>query len=206
MFDIWDVHGRAIPYTQRPPKPNSALPPAGPVAAPRPEERGESHAFRAVAAYQATQKKDSVSRPTPRAEDWMSRPVVTVQSGTPLVDAWTLFRARQFRQIPVVEPDDPAGLRPPIGMLSDRDLLLFFADHGSIHGELPSTPVDDVMQTDVLTARPGTSIHRVAHVMVREGLGAMPIVDPEDGLIGILTRGDIMRLAVELTATDLAPL
>lgn len=211
MFDIWDVQGRQIPYTLRPPKPDERVQGVAQPAA----VKGQTDPLlrRAVAAYADRREQDAKTR-NPVVEAWMSRPVVTLPSGTPLQDAWMLFHARQFRHVPVVDSAPGGRRRAPVGLLSDRDLLAHFGQRLQEGGgfEDPGMDpgaddvVDAVMRTDVLSARPGTSIHRVAHVMVRESLGAVPVVDPEHGLVGILTRGDILRLTVELTGTSLPSL
>lgn len=206
MFDIWDVHGRSIPYTIRPPRPDESVQRVAPSAAPRLRLHSDPSMRRAVAAYEARREQDARRR-NPVAEAWMSRPVVTLPAGSDLHAAWSLFRARKFRHIPIVDPRDRNRRKPPVGMLSDRDLLFHLGEQDeNPTAQLPDLRVDDLMTTDVLCARPGTSINRVAHVMVEERLGAVPIVDPDQGLIGILTRGDILRLVVELTGTTLPSL
>lgn len=206
MFDIWDIQGRQIPYTMRPPKPDERVQSVAQSATVRTRRETDPVLRRAVAAYEDRREQGAKSR-NPVVESWMSRPVVTLSAGTPLLDAWTLFRARQFRHLPVMDSGPGGRQAAPLGLLSDRDLLAHFGqrlqDGGGLEG---GEVVEDVMRTDVLCARPGTSIHRVAHVMVRESLGAMPVVDPEHGLVGILTRGDILRLVVELTGTTLPSL
>jgi acetoin utilization protein AcuB len=77
-------------------------------------------------------------------------------------------------------------------MLSDRDLLRDALAQRT--GEVkPATRVGQLMATRVLTARPEAGIRQVARILFEERIGAMPIVDAEGALVGILTRSDVLR-------------
>lgn len=204
MFDIWDVQGRAIPYTLRFAQPRQRVHPAESKAPVQDLPARSPQARQALNAYAEIRDLERpVSRPV--ARDWMSQPVRTLPPDASLATAQALLQRLDVRCLPVVCAKHPA----PIGMLSERELLLHhWLDRAS--GGAQATPratrVDEVMRTDVLCARPETTIHRIAHVMVQEHLFAMPVVDPEQGLVGLLSRGDILRLVVELTAAHLPTL
>jgi len=51
----------------------------------------------------------------------------------------------------------------------------------------------DIMRSDVITARPDMAIRDAAKLMTDNGIGALPVVDDERQLIGIITRRDILR-------------
>lgn len=199
MFDIWDVKGSAIPYTLRLSKPAPRVRPADQSAAPESLPPHTPHTYHAVHTY-AEMRDAEPSMVRPVARDWMSHPVITVTSDATLQDALALLQYHELRCLPVMAP----GISSPVGILSDRELLDYLAVG---QGKNPSrSSVARAMRTDVLCARPETTIHRIAHVMVREHLFAMPVVDPEQGLVGVLSRGDILRLVVELTAPNLPTL
>jgi len=52
--------------------------------------------------------------------------------------------------------------------------------------------VKDVMTTDVVTVRQGTSLPAAAELIVAKKISGVPVVDAEDRLVGILTEGDFM--------------
>jgi len=53
----------------------------------------------------------------------------------------------------------------------------------------------DVMGVNVITARPDWSVQQVAMVMLERGISALPVVDKDERLIGIVSEGDLMRRA-----------
>lgn len=52
---------------------------------------------------------------------------------------------------------------------------------------------DDVMRRRVLTVSPDTDIHEVARKLAAYGISAMPVVDKERQVVGIVSEGDLMR-------------
>lgn len=51
----------------------------------------------------------------------------------------------------------------------------------------------DIMRADVITAKPDLPIKDAARVMTENGIGALPVVNDERHLVGIVTRRDIVR-------------
>jgi CBS domain-containing protein len=57
--------------------------------------------------------------------------------------------------------------------------------------DIGEIPIERIMSRDVATAAPGDSVEQASHVMIREAVNRLPVV--EDGeLVGILTRGDVL--------------
>lgn len=59
--------------------------------------------------------------------------------------------------------------------------------------------VRDVMTTSVVTIRQGTSLPAAAELMVAKKVSGLPVLDPEERLVGILTSADFM------SAMNIAP-
>ncbi len=81
-----------------------------------------------------------------------------------------------------------------VGALGLRDLVL--AD--------PDTPIDELMDTDVFSARVDTDQEEAARLIREADLLALPIVDNEDRLVGIVTVDDAMEVLEEEETEDLA--
>lgn len=60
--------------------------------------------------------------------------------------------------------------------------------------------VRDLMTTDVVAVGPTTSTRDAARMMFRYRVSGLPVVDPEDHVLGIITEGDF--LAMELKRQD----
>lgn len=66
---------------------------------------------------------------------------------------------------------------------------------------LPGTPVDSILATGLITARTDTDQEEVARLIAKYDLLALPILDRDDRLVGIVTYDDAMDVA-EAEATE----
>jgi CBS domain-containing protein len=53
--------------------------------------------------------------------------------------------------------------------------------------------VADVMTTDVLTVAPSASFKAVADILLRHRIGAVPVVDGDRAVVGIVTEADLLQ-------------
>ena len=80
------------------------------------------------------------------------------------------------------------------GILSDRELLRVFCAHDpSVRGELR---VGDVMDHHLLVADPSAELGVLARMMLEYEKEAIPLVDEQHQLTGILTSSDILRVMI----------
>ncbi len=124
----------------------------------------------------------------------MSPEVASLRAGLTAGDALERLRrvghsAETIYALPVT--DDGRRL---VGALGLRDLVL--AD--------PATPVGDLMDPDVYSARVDTDQEEVARLIRDADLLALPIVDSEDRLVGIVTVDDAMEVLEEEETEDVA--
>ena len=83
---------------------------------------------------------------------------------------------------PVRRADGSLSPRRLLGVLSLRDLIL------APRQEL----VRDLMETEVVTLRHDTDVETAAEIFARYDFLAMPVVDDEFGMLGIVTHDDIL--------------
>lgn len=86
------------------------------------------------------------------------------------------------------------GAQEPIGILTDRDLVIrVLAD-----GKDPSaTRVEEVMTKGPKSVSEGTSIDEALRLMRSGAFRRLPVVDRQGKLLGILTLDDILMLMAE---------
>ena len=118
--------------------------------------------------------------------DIMSRPALTVEVGDSLWDAWQLLFVSGLRHLVVIDASGAC-----IGILSDRNIL---AEIPTTREHLGSKPVRDVMtRVPVVFAQPGDDLRLTAHMMTDNHAEALPVVDANDRLVGIITETDMVR-------------
>ena len=124
----------------------------------------------------------------------MSPEVVSLRATMSAADALERLRrigrsAETIYALPVTD-----NQRRLVGALGLRDLVL--AD--------PATPVGDLMDTDVYSARVDADQEEAARLIREADLLALPIVDTEDRLVGIVTVDDAMEVLEEEETEDIA--
>ncbi len=83
--------------------------------------------------------------------------------------------------------------RRPVGTLSLRRLIL----------ARPSAPLADYLTREVITAQVSTSRESVAEMIARYDLMAIPVVETDGSLVGIVTYDDAMLVAEEKATEDI---
>lgn len=85
------------------------------------------------------------------------------------------------------------GKRRLLGVLSMRDLII--SD--------PKTPIEEIMHRDVISVTAKTDAEEVAHLFDRYKFLALPVVDSEGQLLGIVTADDVIEAIREEETEDM---
>ncbi len=122
----------------------------------------------------------------------MRFPVVTVEPGVTLEEAYRLLLQKGIRHLPVVEEGRL------VGIITDRDIRLA-TSRLNPKGACPEcAPVAEVMTKEVVTAHPLDPVEEAARVMRERKIGSLPVL--EDGaLVGIVTGIDLLDALLKLT-------
>jgi CBS domain-containing protein len=111
---------------------------------------------------------------------------------TTLNGAARLMRENHVGALIVV--DEVGGQRVVVGLLTDRDIVT-----AVVAADLdPSTLcVEDVMTTDLVTAREDDSLIDLMHTMRRKGVRRIPVVGAQDELVGVVTLDDVLDILAQ---------
>lgn len=123
-----------------------------------------------------------------KALDLLTRHVAIAKREDTLLDAAQRMREEHVGVLVVVEPR--AGRRVPVGMLTDRDIVVGVVAKAATH--LGSLTVADVMAREVVTATSDEDVFDVLQRMRSFAVRRLPIVDREGALEGILSVDDIV--------------
>jgi CBS domain-containing protein len=136
-----------------------------------------------------------------RIKDICSRVVVVAEPGTDLREAARLMRDHHVGALVVVDGAD--GSRRPIGIVTDRDIVVAVVASPGVKPE--SLNIGDVMSTDLVVVGENVGVFEAVDLMQDRGARRLPVVDAEGRLIGIITLDDVLRMvAGELTALAIA--
>ena len=119
-------------------------------------------------------------RTTP-ARDVMATPVQTIDAQATVGVARQRFTTGTHSAYPIVENGHV------VGIVSRQDILYSESDD--------TTPLLEVASTDVVTIDVDDNVHDALTKMIAGGFGHVPVTD-RDGLVGMITRTDLVRARV----------
>lgn len=127
------------------------------------------------------------------AAEIMTRDPQTISSSASLAAAIDALQSLRIRHLPVVDDDGVV-----VGVISDRDLgplMKTFIDSAYVD-EMADPPetrsIVELMSTDPITVQEDTDVTEIIDVLIAERIGAVPVVDGGDRVIGIISYVDIL--------------
>lgn len=141
------------------------------------------------------------------AADIMTDNPRTIRQTDPIRDAVEVLQSMEIRHLPVVDEEGEL-----VGMLSDRDLGSLMrssvdgADPQRTNVALSSRTVTDFMTSDVVSVDISAEVSAVVELMLEERIGAVPVVDGDGSVAGIISYVDVLRaVALPAEATPAGP-
>jgi CBS domain-containing protein len=121
-----------------------------------------------------------------------NREVVVVNRDESIREAVRLMRQHHIGDVVVVETKE--GHRRPIGILTDRDIVieLLAADL-----DLDKLAIGDAMSFDLVTVRESDELLETIDRMGERGVRRVPVVNDAGALVGILAVDDMIAIAAE---------
>ena len=136
--------------------------------------------------------------PNRKAEDVMTREVVTFTPQTDLYEAMSVLLSREYSGASVV---DSAGIL--VGVLSEKDCLRVIA--GEVVERLPEGRVGDYMSRDSVTVSPSTSLYDIVAIFLNRHVRRLPVVERDARLVGQISRRDVLRAIESIRGHYLYP-
>ncbi len=147
------------------------------------------------------------------AEDIMTSPTITIGKDKNVKEALNLLADNNISGVPVTDENDEL-----IGIISGADIMrysqqkkmipfsntsLWVAPLGgsdedlqvirSGYENLYRTLIEQIMTKKVYSAAKDTPISELAQLMNKHNINRIPIVDPDNKVIGIVTRNDLVQ-------------
>jgi len=127
-----------------------------------------------------------------RARDLMTTSPICVSSRTRLGETIETMYANDVRHLPVVD-----GTRL-VGIISDRDLRALWDPVMNVQigdGRAYDRRVSDYMSRDPVTVEEEDEVEEVIDLLLEHRVGAIPVVDADGMLVGIVSYMDVLKAA-----------
>lgn len=128
--------------------------------------------------------------------DICTRNVVTVPEFEELMAVAQLMRKKHIGYLVVAEPSVADGTVTPVGVITDRDIVIRVLAR---EAEVRSLKAGDVMTRQPILTTEDSSVSVALHYMREIGVRRLPVVDALGRLSGVLSLDDVLdALAEEL--------
>lgn len=135
-------------------------------------------------------------------EELMTRDVVRARRDTSFKELARLLEENDITAVPVVDE-----MERPMGVVSEADLLRKSADQADPSGRTPIPHLEawerakaegsravELMSAPAVCARREWTVVEAARLMETQNVKRLPVVDEADRLLGIVSRGDLLRV------------
>ncbi len=124
--------------------------------------------------------------------NWMSSPVKTISPDTRLFDARKMMDAEKIRALPVMKDGKLVGIVTRRGLLR-TDIPALNENAWTTDIDLKDAVVEEIMTKNPITVPASGLLPKAARVMLENKITAIPVVDDNRAMIGIITTSDIFR-------------
>ena len=137
---------------------------------------------------------------------WMTENVITADEDVSLMKASRLMKQQGIKHLPVTKDDRL------VGIVSDRDLKeaqpskATSLDIHEIYFLLEQLKIRHVMTGDPHTTTSSEIVERAANLMLEHNISALPVVDQQGKLEGIVTKGDLFHAMIAISGVKQAQL
>jgi CBS domain-containing protein len=137
-----------------------------------------------------------------------SRDVISIPPTKPIKDTAKVMMEHEFRRLPITDP----GSGKLLGIVTVMDILDFFGGGKKFNIiekkyednflAAINEPIKEIMTRDLITLSNKASIGETIQTMLDNQLGAIPLVDADGKLAGIVTERDIALSLAGMAGND----
>lgn len=156
------------------------------------EEKGQAPGRqRALLAYESVEQSRNPVAPHLPASHIMRSPVITLPATASLNEAWQVCQREGIHYLLLTGEDDTLE-----GIVHERDLLVEAAGVGELSKQegvdLSKAQVRELIRKPLITASETTDVRDIARLMLKHKVRAVPVLNDQQELLGLVTRSDLM--------------
>jgi len=143
------------------------------------------------------------------AKDIMTKKVITISKDATLAELAKLLIKNKISGVPIVDKREEL-----VGIVTEADLIIkesnlpfplsfsfafleSYESYTKSTKEYLETRVEEVMSTNVKTAREDMPISKVVNIMINNNINRLPILNKDSKLTGIITRADVIKSMIK---------
>lgn len=131
-------------------------------------------------------------------KDIMTKDCINIDISNTILDSYNILREKQVTQIPVVSNGEKL-----MGMINKKMILNLLIEDIDNGRSILNRSLNEIFLPEVITSDPISDIRRVAKVMIDFKLDAIPIVNKNDVLVGIVSKTDIIKAVSNIPKLNL---
>jgi CBS domain-containing protein len=120
-----------------------------------------------------------------------NRNPITVRRSDELLEAAQLMREKHIGYLVVVEPDVADKSLRPVGVVTDRDIVVSVVARES---DVRALRVGDVMTQQPVTIEAAAPLEKALREMRRIGVRRLPVVGQRGELVGVLSLDEVLEV------------
>lgn len=124
--------------------------------------------------------------------EFCNREVIVVEPSCTVLEAARLMRQHHVGSLVIVASD--AGVNRPVGVVTDRDLVVEVMAAGLDPG---AVLIGEVVSEALCSVRESEGVFETMRLMRDQGVRRLPVVDDRGGLQGIFSIDDLIALLAE---------
>lgn len=128
-----------------------------------------------------------------RVRHIMSSPVITISSDTLVLEAAKLMKEKGIERLPVVDHGKLMGIVTKDRVLRTSPSMATSLSLHEIHYLYSKMTVKEIMQKDVATVTPETTVENAVRLAQEKRVGSLPVIEDKK-VVGILTTNDFFYL------------
>lgn len=138
------------------------------------------------------------SEPVYHVQDIMTKDCVIVDTNSTIEEAYEILKENKVSQLPVISFE-----KKIMGLINKKTILNLIIEDIEDSENIIHKKIDDIYLPELITVDPVSDIRRVAKVMIDFKLNAIPVVNEEDILLGIVSKTDIIKAISSLPRLQL---
>jgi len=137
-------------------------------------------------------------------KDWMQTNVISAGPNMGMLDAHKLMRRNKIRRLPITKSNGEL-----VGIVTRSDVRQAEPSEATtlniweMNYLLAKLQLRDIMTKDPYHVKDEDSIKLAAELMHKHKIGALPVVDDDYRVVGILTESDVFRVLIEWFNEDM---